>query len=124
MTRPTILDEIIRWKRGEIERCKVRLERNPANADALERALDLCDELGRTRLLVKTARRAAEELIDRFAAFDSGLTGWYDDCVIPKQAREGLPITSEMGGFVVCRQFPYRIQDTHSCPPCCFFGYL
>jgi len=61
----------------EIERFKVRIERNPANADALERALDLCDELGRTRLLVETARRAAQakEIDDASRLRNRGVLG-------------------------------------------------
>jgi len=42
----------------ELQRCKARLERNAADAGALERALTLCNELGRTHLLVATARKA------------------------------------------------------------------
>jgi len=53
---------------GELERCKARLQHNAGDADALERALKLCDQLGRTRLLVATARRAVKaEIIDEAA---------------------------------------------------------
>ena len=48
-------------------------------------------------------RDATEELINTFAAFDSGLAGWNDNRIIPKQASEGLPIAGEMGNFVICR---------------------
>jgi len=51
----------------------------------------------------RPTRDATEELINTFAAFDSGLAGWNDDCIIPKQASEGFPIAGEMGSFVICR---------------------
>ncbi len=46
---------------------------------------------------------AREEIIDTFAAFDSRFIGWNDDRIIRKQAREGLPIAGEMGGFIIRR---------------------
>ena len=51
-----------------LARAKARLDRNAGDADALEKSLDLCDQLGRTLLLIDHARKAvAAEGIDEQA---------------------------------------------------------
>ncbi len=54
-------------------------------------------------LEARPTRDATEELINALAAFDSGLAGWDDGCIIPKQASEGLSIAGQMGSFIICR---------------------